>query len=295
MARPYQPSPQAIFFCAANTIAALVCLLAIILVLRLKLYKMVVYRLALYQVLAGLTFATIEASEIVFVNYSSDVSVYAKVCTAIGWVVVYTQWMKLLFTMWVTVHLFCFAVFYKNLKRFEALYVVTSLLVPALIASVPLTTRSYGLGPSGKCYIYINESNRPAFIERFALWDGPAMLTLLTASAAMVFVVVKLGRRVCGRDAREPLTDGGQHWKALKQLLPLAAFPLLFFVFTIPVVINDVYLSKWADANAGFAFSNAVFISLWSTSSGVTLIVHVMVANCFKRRRVSNVRFITLS
>ena len=288
-----QVSPQSIFFCAANTAAALVCLLAAILVLRLKLYRKVVYRLALYQVLSAMTFATVEASEIVFVYYNSDVSVYAKVCTVIGWVVVYMQWTKLLFTMWVTLHLFCFAVFYKNLKNLEVMYVVTSLLVPAVIACVPLTTRSYGLGASGKCYININESDRSAFIERLALWDGPAMASLFMASVAMIFVVVKLGLRVWTRHAYEPITDGDQYWKALKQLLPLAAFPLLFFVFTIPVLVNDILLSKWN--SEALMISNCVFVSLWSASSGVTLIIHIVVANSYEKRRRRYVSFTAVS
>ena len=100
--------------------------------------------------------------------------------------------------MWVVFHLFCFAVLHKNLKKLEVLYVVTSLLVPVVIAAVPLVTHSYGLNPDGDvCNIYANTS--VAFIERLALWDGPAMLMLIAASAAMVVMVIKLAIQVCGR------------------------------------------------------------------------------------------------
>ena len=72
-----------------------------------------------------------------------------------GWVRVYAEWMKLLFTMWVTFHLFCFAVLHKNLQKLEVMYVVTSLLVPAVIACIPLITHSYGRTPDGtECFIY---------------------------------------------------------------------------------------------------------------------------------------------
>eukprot|EP00731_Ephydatia_muelleri_P036461 Em0259g4a len=110
----------------ANGVSVLVCLLAAILLCCLKLYKKIVYRLALYQ----------------------------------------------------------------NLKKLEVLYVVTSLLIPALIAIVPLVTHAYGLSPGGNgCYIYANTS--VAFIERLALWDGPTMLMLIAASTAMVVMVTK--------------------------------------------------------------------------------------------------------
>ena len=82
--------------------------------------------------------------------------------------------------MWVT---FYILVLHNNLKKLEVLYVVTSLLVPALIAIVRLVTRAYGLNSDGNiCNIYANTS--VAFIKRLALWDGPGMLMLIAASTA---------------------------------------------------------------------------------------------------------------
>ena len=49
-----------------------------------------------------------------------------------------------LHAMWVTLHLFCFAVLHKNLTKLEVLYVGTSLLVPVVIGCAPLITKTYG-------------------------------------------------------------------------------------------------------------------------------------------------------
>ncbi|KAL5509162.1 hypothetical protein EMCRGX_G004474 [Ephydatia muelleri] len=180
----------------ANGVSVLVCLLAAFLLRWLKLYKKLVYRLALYQVLSALAMASVGATQVVFINYDELSTIYRRLCTAIGFLWLYSQWTKLLFTMCVTFHLFCFAVLHKNLKKLEVLYVVTSLLVPALIAIVPLITHTYGLSPGGNaCYIYANTS--VAFMERLALWDGPAMLMLIAASTAMVVMVTKLTSQVC--------------------------------------------------------------------------------------------------
>ncbi|KAL5509158.1 hypothetical protein EMCRGX_G004468 [Ephydatia muelleri] len=223
-----------------NGVSVLVCLLAAILLCCLKLYKKLVYRLALYQVLSALALASVGAMQVVFINYDESPNMYGRVCIAIGFLWLYSQWTKLLFTMWVTFHLFCLAVLHKNLKKLEVLYVVTSLLVPALIVAVPLITHTYGLSPGGNaCYIYANTS--VAFIERLALWDGPAMLMLIVASTAMVVMVTKLTSQVCRRSKYEPITDGDEFTKALKQLLPLAAFPMLFFIFAIPLYKKIVY------------------------------------------------------
>lgn len=245
--------------------------------------------------LSSLAFATVETLQIVFIHHKRGAT--DGLCTAIGWLVVYTQSTKLFFTMWITVHLFCFAVFYRNLKKLEALYVVTSLLLPAGIASVPLATHSYVLSSSGRCYIYtLNETHDThgtiVLVEKFVLWDGPAFVILLAASVVMVAVVAKLAKRVCKRvgTSYEPVTDGDQYWNALKQILPLAAFPLLFLVFIIPLLVIDLDIATEAaepseSGEKARDVSNWVFISLWSAASGATLIVHVSVARCAAKRR----------
>ena len=196
---------------------------------------------------------------------------------------VYAEWTKLLFTMWVTFHLFCFAVLHKNLKKLEVLYVVTSLLIPAVIATVPLITHTYGLSSGGNiCYIYANTS--VAFIERLALWDGPTMLMLIAASTAMVVMVTKLTSQVRRRSKYEPITDGDQFTKALKQLLPLAAFPMLFFIFEIPVFILHIYTIQYSAPKEGIVISAYVCLSLWGMASGATVIIHISVARICGRK-----------
>ena len=171
--------------------------------------------------------------------------------------------MKLLFTMWVAFHLFCFGVFHKNLKKLEVLYVVTSLLVPAVIACVPLTTNTYAL--SGWCYL--KQNTTVEIIEKVVLWDAPATIILLAASAAMVAMAIKLRRRAM-------MYEGDQYRKALKQLLPLVAFPILFFVFMIPQMVLDIY--TYSPSNSSFEIVLVVSITLWSISSGVTYICRKM-------------------
>ena len=267
---------EQILFTASNSISALVCLLAAILVFVLKLHKKVVYRLALYQVLSALAFALLQALQITFINYDQNVRVYRQICAAFGWFVLFSQLVKLVFTLWVTFHLFCFAVLHKNLKKLEVLYVVTSLLVPALISTVPLTTQTYGVRSSsgGLCFIYAqndSDSNQRdrARIERFVLWDGPATITLSVAFIAMVAMLMKLGHRIYQRRGRYQLLadSSGQHRKALKQLLPLAAFPILFFVFTVPVSVFHVHQAITLTPNETLVIVTIIFVSLFRLDS----------------------------
>lgn len=271
-----------IIFYSINTVSILACLLAAILVFAFQLHKKVVYRLALYQVLSSLGLASLGMFQFVFLKYNENPDVYNRVCSAFGWFTYYLQWTKLLYTGWITLHVFCFGVFQKNLKRLEALYVMTSLLVPALIASVPLTTHSYRIVyTSAKhhlCYILDVNGTNAALTERITLWDCPALLILLAASIAMGTMVIRLAHTYMRSKA-------DQYRKAVKQFLPLATFPVLFFVFVIPELVFDINLTRNPMLNVTLATIALVSTSLWSLASGVTLIVHISVARrCAKKR-----------
>lgn len=131
-------STVAIILSVSNGTSVLICLSAAILVWILKLYQQTVYRLALYQVLAALTLGTVLVVEVIFVNYSNSPEAYQRACTAVAFFLLYSMWVKVISTVWVTVHVFCYAVLYKNLKKMEGVYIATSLIIPALIAIVPL-------------------------------------------------------------------------------------------------------------------------------------------------------------
>ena len=112
------------------------------------------------------------------------------------------------------------------------------------------------------------------------------MIILLAASIALVSMVMKLAHRVCWRLNYEPITDGDQYWNALKQLLPLAAFPILFFIFILPVLIFHIYIAKTSRSNEALEIAAIVFLSLWSMASGMTLMVHIFVVRCLGTREV---------
>lgn len=280
-----------IIITSTNGVSALVCAVAAFLVFNLNLHKLVVYRLALYQVLASLAFAAVEVFQIVFVNYNDAPAVYDNVCVAIGWMVIYTRWVKLVFTSWVTFHLFCFAVLHRNLKKFEVMYVVTSLLVPIPIASVPLITNTYGVNRLGICFYFaVNDTHGVGTIEKFSLWYVPVMVILLALSIAMIVMVIALARRLCWRSSYKPITEGDTFWTALKQILPLTAFPILFFVFIIPSFVSDVFQSV-SPATYSMSLSyTTLCISLWSMSSGVTLITHIYMVKCFETKKRRKLR-----
>ena len=152
-----------------------------------------------------------------------------------------------------------------------------------LATVIPLTTHTYGHSPLG-CYIHsFNNTNRIAFIQRYALWEVPASAVLFAASTAMVVMVIKLACGIRWRLKYEPITDSDPHWKVLKQLLPLSVFPIVSLMFLVPVSVYS-YSAESSTVNKDMKLTAAVCFSLWSMASGATLIVHISVAHlCHKR------------
>lgn len=272
-----------IVFYTINTAAVLACALAAILVTALRLYRKVVYRLALYQVLSSLFLALLEMFQFVFARYNDNEDAYNRGCAAFVWLLYYSQWMKVLFTAWVTLHVFCFGAFQKNLKRVEPLYVGTSVFVPAVVASMPVATRSYRVVTTGLghyvCYILDDDNgSNTALIERFALWDCPALIILFASSLAMGAMAIKLVLVYYKSKA-------SQYKKAFKQFLPLAAFPVLFFVFVLPGLAFDIHFATTPVLDITLSAIALVSTSLWSLASGITLIVHISMArDCTNRK-----------
>ena len=270
--------------------AVLVCLLAAILVFVLKLYKRFVYRLSLYQVLASLAFATVEMLQIIFIHYNQDEKVYSRLCTAIGFFDLYARWVKLLFTMWLVLHLFCFGACHKDLKKFEVWYVMTSLAVPIVFALVPLTTSTYQISPFHHyCYIYnINGSRSVELAERLILWDLPAIVLLIAASIAMVVILVIIIRALCRILHYEIMFDGDHFWRAFKELLPLTAFPIVFFIFILPQLVFHIKSTISPPPGDALTISTVQFTALWSMASGVSLLAHLSVTRCFSKKVVNS-------
>ena len=268
-----------------NGASAFVCLLAVLLVFGLRLHEKVVYRLALYQVLASLSFAVVETLQIIFINYDKN-QVYNQVCTAIGFFVMYTRWTKLLFTMWVTFHLFCFGVLRKNINNIEVVYVATSLLLPAPIAIAPVVRGKYTYYSNSLAYdCFINGPN--AIVEKLVLWDGPAIFILTATSFTMVIMVTIIIKLLLRKLKYEPTTGNDKFWRALKELLPLAAFPVLFLIFKLPELTLDIYMSVNHDKpNDAFLVVTLAFISLWGMASGMTLIIHLSMVKCSAKKKV---------
>lgn len=268
---------------ASNGVSALVCLVSIILLFALKFHKIPLYRLALYQVFAAFAYAFVIVTEIGLIEYPTA-------CKAAGFLDLFLLWVKLLLSGFLTFHLFSFAVFHKNLKRFELFYVVTCVLVPAGVATVPLITDTYGVAGS-RCWI--KEANEhcekiiAGLIESLVLCYGPVFIILVAECVAMVVMVAVVAYRVCKRWKSQPLIGENQQQKALKHILPFVVYPFIFCICSFPPLINRLYNATHKTPSQFLQVVTSISVSISSFAAGIVLIIHITISRIKRRSKTS--------
>ncbi len=137
----------------------LICIIAASIVLGLRLYKRFAYRLAMYQVFGSLFWSLSCSLVLVQLEYDPNSESSRVGCHAVAFLLNYSMWVKLLFTVWLTFHLFCYVVLLKNLKKLEWLYIASSVLFPLVcIVWVPFIHNNYGIAGAW-CFIRVWKSN----------------------------------------------------------------------------------------------------------------------------------------
>ena len=256
-----------------GAVSVATCLFALSWLFYLKLYKQFLYRLAAYQVMASLFHALLGVCQFSFLEYND--SKYTA-CAAVGYLYLAAAWMKVTFGCWITFHLFCFAVLLKNMRKLEPLYVISSILVPILVSTIPLITKTYG--PSGEwCSLRRIECGHIEFdvvTEQIAIWYGPVFIVLVLQCIAMVIMMITVYYRA-HRKSDDNVFGRDKNNVAFKQLLPLVAYPVLFCILIIPPLIARVYGFASSTPNEGLLILTTICIPAWSFSAGVTLIVHI--------------------
>ena len=269
-------------YSSIGCVTILICSTALVKLLRTKLYTKLIYRLASYSVLSALADGIVGSVQLVLVFDRK--TVIGGFCVAVGFLHQYVVMVKLMFSIWVTFHIFSYAIFYKDLKRLEVMYVVTSLLLPLVLAIVPLATRTYGLAGSW-CWIKSqvgdcsgqNDTLVNGVVEQFVLLYIPGIIALLAESVAVVTIVAV----VCYRKKRNTLLDkGAMQSRVLRAMLPLVAYPIAYCVLFLPAFAYRAHTQLMATPHVNFLIIAAISIQLWSLAAGLSLWFHIGVVRC---------------
>ena len=277
-----------VFYLPVSCISVLLCLATVAVVCKQKLHKTLIYRLAMYQVLSAMEFSILWIFK--FIIAFCEVSV----TPALDSLLMGSSFIKLMFTVWISIHLFALAVFHKNLQRLERLYVVSSLLIPLAVTIVLL-----GINLTG-CHGY-----------RTYRWEGIIFIIIFAVLVIVSLLMVVMGTILCHRACRRRnalLSEyEKQHKKALREMLPLLLYPIFFLLFTMPIfgfaVVDTIVTPEY---NHTYMYNNttitgtgynseepvyfALFAPFWSFTTSLLLISHLCVVRCINKKKVSQFR-----
>ena len=268
----------------------LICLLPIFLVFALKLHTQFTYRVALYQVIAALLYecalvlsSFTPLSNGGYYNKPSERAHY-PLCEFTGFILQFLFWIKLLFVSFIVIHLFTFAVIYKNIKKVEVCYVTFSVLLSLGVAIIPFLSHTYGLAGSW-CWITSWRDDCPSdilligLVEQFALYYGPGILLLSLDSAFAIVLILILVVRLHRKGAVKH-----HQLKALKQIVPLLTYSFAFLLLLLPGFANRVYGATPNPPLPQLTLSSIVCIASWGWVAGLTLLAHIIVMVWSKRK-----------
>ena len=261
-----------------------------IVVFCLKLHRQFTYRVALYQVLGAILYhcagllATLAPLAIGHFQ-----SYFTPICQLAAFSLTFFFWLKLLFVSFIVVHLFIFAVIYRSIKRFEPAYIVCSVVLSLVVATVPFMTKTYGLsGPW--CWIENREDDcstqvlLDGVIEQFALYYGPGLAFLAVDFAVVIVMVTILVVRV-HRERKDMKNTNHPLQEALKQIIPLVAYPVLFLFLLVPGFANRVYGATPNHPSVGLMYFSTVTIALWGCVGGTALSLHILIMRLSQRSK----------
>ena len=281
--------------------SCLCCILALVAVILIKqLYKKATYRLAIYMVIASLCDSFAFIFRFMLIDYDGEKIYYQVSCKSTAFLGQFLTLVNLFLISWLTFHLFAFVVFFKDLKRLEWLYISSSVLIPLLIACIPFITDSYG-SVGAWCYITnlkevgncTTMQDIVGITEQFTLYYGPAAIEytiIMIAIAVMTFTMAyRTWRRKIQGSEQQLLNseEPNQYAKALKQILPLFTYPIIYFVLFLTAFSNRIYTAKHGTVDFGITLAHAASQSLRGLFVGLALIFHVILT--FKKSSIKRV------
>ena len=246
----------------------------------------------MYQVLSS---ALVGLDDVLVITLSSYVSadyytLNHVMCQVTAVLLSYFMWMKLLFTTMLVFHFFSLAVCLKDWKRFELPYILVSLLFPLLFVWVPFVNGNYG--PAGAwCWIQDRNIdcsyNRVGVAEQYGIWYGPSYLLLTLGVIAVITVIVTLCWRGWCRDKQRNyllMQSNNRHKKALIEIAPLMAYPLIFFMLDMIATVHRVFDAISDHPSFALELIHSLVNATWGLFSALALFVHILVTQCLKKK-----------
>ena len=236
----------AAFGAAAGFLSFLASCFVVFLIIIFKKWRFPTQRLILYLVItAGLFSLTLVVQRVDYENQTG--AAYSNFCVFAGFLSQVIGWMFLNSFICISTAL-TVKVFSKKrflAKRMEILYIFVIFVLPFLFNWIPFIQSAYGkAGPW--CWIRsVDEDTCSVFTlgtaMQLALWYVPLYVIMIVLIMLYVIVLVKFKRMKRAWTGKFDPQEKEAHEQMTREVQPLIAYPLIFFLLNIPALINRIY------------------------------------------------------
>ena len=220
--------------------------------LYLKVYKHFAHRLAMYLVCSSILTNIVHISQLTLVkpaNASNPCEPHMMfvnmTCNLIGPLRQYFMSVELLFAVCFTFHLFCLAVLQHDFKHLEGIYILVATVSPVFFVFLPYLWNAYGIDVA---WCGIKSQNETGAYKdgtyiglHFGIWYGPVFVLQIINAVEVIAILIAICYRLYSlKREREVLINRvNANKKALKELLPLIVYILIFLILTsLPFVFR---------------------------------------------------------
>lgn len=229
-----------------SILSVLACSIILIFIVILKRWKFFSQRLVLYLVISSLLLSI--ASLINKIDFHNEMSsFYTGFCIFGGFLLQLTSWMFINAIFGITMYLFFLIVFEKSTEKYEWMYIFYILVLPFLVNWIPFIKMGYqkaGLW----CWIRSNDAMTceafyfGIYLQFFLLYI-PLYITLTIECIIYVVILIKIRKKLRPLMSVRDYETKKKLKKLKNELLSLVAYPVIFFVFNIPLLANRIYSS----------------------------------------------------
>lgn len=238
---PYNSQSYAVVAAVSSGLAfvsILLILLVIAIIILFKKWKFFSQRLILYLALSAIL---VNVGIILHrVDYENQTTTfYVKFCEFGGYLDQLSNWMLLISISAIIFYSSCTLFFDKRTEKYEMVYVFFIFIFPFLFTWIPFIKESYGRAGAW-CWIRSEDRDCNSFEFgrwlQFSTWFVPLYIIMVVLIILYFFIIVKLYHKKNTIDKTSKL-----HIK--RDLLPLVAYPLIYFLLNIFPFINRTYNS----------------------------------------------------
>lgn len=196
-----------------------IAILDIIALFSMRLHAKPLYRLVLYKVISEAVFSVTMAGAAI--KYEDLPLIYLDA------IVIFMATATILLYLWLAMHLFVYAVCYKNLKTLEPLYVASTVLLSVSLSALYIAVIKLVPAPHG-CPMNIVMAGALVVLS---------LLLLLSAAAILSSSMTMIYRSWCKHES--PYKR--QYRATFKETIPFVVYPTAYVLFLCPLLILSIY------------------------------------------------------